>query len=570
MKAKDIITEWTDPQDMVYGPRGRPGAEMGPGSYGGGGFTGGRGRAAIGPGTAEVIPVTRSTRGQTFKDLNPTDLKTTNNSILSKIKDLVSKPGTQVPPVKTRVEPTFIDNVKQISGSSKEVKPTTPNSATTTQTVSGKVQKPKVDIKPGETPKDAVNRAQAELKTKQNKPPSKEAQKYKQEQEKWKEWADKNKETKTEKSADKSSSTNNRVEPTSNKPADKTNKVSSKNQNREEPSFTSDKKVSLNPSKKKNKGNQNSDTSSLKASPVEKKALKVAALPVAAAIALGAKGYSDSVNGDDTKKNSDKPADKPVDKPADNDAAKPADSSADNSADKPADSSADSSADNSADKPADSDSSSNNSADKPSDSSADKPSDSSSKPADKNAAKPSDRNSSSNNSASNNDNAGRATRSRRVSSDNSNKSNKSTDGELADLMRLAGNNKSSSSTKDIDPLNTVKPIELAPDVEPINTDSVASKPSRPGEYDKSDRGLLGGEIKYRTDSDGRNWIANPQKQGAMANYNRGAPDEISYITSAQVGDAVDRAKSGVKNILGMNESVEANQALSTIKRLSRQ
>lgn len=554
MKLKDIISEGRSPSDDLMNTddavqmgsmphlgdigrrsphRGDPVMNIelpGPGGTG----SGGRNIPGV---SGKVKPST----SQTFKDLNPKDVKSS-KSVFSKIKDLVSKPGKEeVPATKKKIEPS-LDNVKTVSGSTKQVTPTTPNSATTTQTVSGKVQKPKIDRKEGETTADAIKRAQA------TNPLSKEAQKYKQDQEKWKEWADKNKETKTEKPADKptdkSASTNKKIEPTLDKPSDKpVSKVSTKNQKREEPSFTSDKKPSLTNKPTNKKSKYDGEEGELGLTPAERIVGKAAKFGALGVLGAGALGYKDSLKGDeedtDTK-----------DTPSDQEQTKPTDSETDNKkSDTPAD-----------EKPTN---------DTGSDSSDD--------------------------STPNADAVGRAVRSTaNVPSVKPVTTPKSD--ELATVKRLSGipntdNKVTTPSVKKTD--FKVKPLTLPSDTdftkskvatstEPREPDYTVEpdsrtadvpaqpKPSRPGEYDKTDRGLLGGTIKYRTDSEGRNWIANPQKQGAMANFSRGQDDEVPYITSAQVGDAVDRAKSGVKNILGMNESVEANQALSTIKRLSRQ
>lgn len=557
MKLKDIVSEGRSPSDDLMsrddavqmgslphlGDIGRRSPHRGdpvmnielPGPGG----TGSGGRSIPGV-SGKVKPST----SQTFKDLNPKDIKS-NKSVFSKIKDLVSKPGKEeVPATKKKIEPS-LDNVKTVSGSTKQVTPTTPNTATTTQTVSGKVQKPKIDRKEGETTADAIKRAQA------TKPLSKEAQKYKQDQEKWKEWADKNKETKTEKPADKptdkSASTNKKIEPTLDKPSDKpVSKISTKNQKREEPSFTSDKKPSLTKKPTNKKSNYDGEEGELGRTPFEKAAMKATGALAAASLGMAGLGYKDSLKGDeedtDTK-------DTPPEQEK-TDSTKPADSETDNK--KP-------------DTPADEKPTSDTGSDSSDDSTPDA------------------------------DAAGRAVRSSTNVPSTKPVTVPKSDA-LDDVKRLSGilntdNKVTTPSVKKID--YKVKPLTLPSDtdftkptvtksIEPREPDYTVEpdprtadvpalpKPSRPGEYDKTDKGLLGGTIKYRTDSEGRNWIANPQKQGGAASLYGGADDEVRYITSAQVGDAVDRAKSGVKNILGMNESVEANQALSIIKRLSRQ
>ena len=86
------------------------------------------------------------------------------------------------------------------------------------------------------------------------------------------------------------------------------------------------------------------------------------------------------------------------------------------------------------------------------------------------------------------------------------------------------------------------------------SDEPVKKSSRPGEYELTDKGLLGGDIKYRQDDSGRKFVpgkANP--------FDRNPPEQRYYS-----GDDV---KQGFKNLFNMNESAEDN-LLNKIKHLS--
>ena len=86
------------------------------------------------------------------------------------------------------------------------------------------------------------------------------------------------------------------------------------------------------------------------------------------------------------------------------------------------------------------------------------------------------------------------------------------------------------------------------------SDEPVKKSSKPGEYELSDKGLLGGDIKYRQDDSGRKFVpgkANP--------FDRNPPEQRYYS-----GDDV---KQGFKNLFNMNESAEDN-LLNKIKHLS--
>jgi hypothetical protein len=69
----------------------------------------------------------------------------------------------------------------------------------------------------------------------------------------------------------------------------------------------------------------------------------------------------------------------------------------------------------------------------------------------------------------------------------------------------------------------------------------AAEPAAPADTYSTEKGLLGGDITVRTDAQGRKFVPNPQKQGAMAYLNRGAPDEVAYRSA-------DDIKQGVSNL----------------------
>jgi hypothetical protein len=68
-----------------------------------------------------------------------------------------------------------------------------------------------------------------------------------------------------------------------------------------------------------------------------------------------------------------------------------------------------------------------------------------------------------------------------------------------------------------------------------------AEPAAPADTYSTEKGLLGGDITVRTDAQGRKFVPNPQKQGAMAYLNRGAPDEVAYRSA-------DDIKQGVSNL----------------------
>jgi len=67
-------------------------------------------------------------------------------------------------------------------------------------------------------------------------------------------------------------------------------------------------------------------------------------------------------------------------------------------------------------------------------------------------------------------------------------------------------------------------------------------------------GLLGGDINVRTDAQGRKFVPNPQKQGAMANFNRGAPDEVRYYSPNDIKQGVSSLADRFKSFFGGGKS----------------
>lgn len=603
MKAKDIINETRSPSDDLMGDRlvvpigGLPDSHFG--DIGrtsphrgdpimspdlGGGFTGAGGGRGI-PRLSGAPKAKSSTDKQTFKDLNPKDLKgqSASKSLLDR---LFGKAEPKADVTKKRVEPSLGD-VKQISGTSKQVTPSTGKSEPR-QSVSGKVEKPKVEREPGETVADAIKRAQAKT---EKKPLSKEAEKFKKEQEAWKDWQQSNKDAAAKKAKDQkdiadkeTGGTKKRVEP-------ELKDVPATNLGRSEPNLTGKKregtpkvgrekagirknreywqkempvdtiggkvvdklmgidrgasKASGKSAKQSSRGRVSSKADELdQLTTAEKRALKVAVPFVAGATALGAKGYYDSLQGDEEQGKEETP-DTSTSVPSsavDNEPAKGSEQGSEK-----ADAPVDNTAVDTEVKPA---------------------ADISVKP----ISKPSDKEDDVFKSASG--------------------SSEKPD-ELAHIKKLSGaKDTTPKASKVVQKVAPKTDLSSAPVVEPKSSEvsskatdttkdttkdtadteiekEVTPPESKPGEYDKTDTGLFGGKINYRTDKYGTHWIANPQKQSpALQNLNRGAPDEVPYITSSQVSDTVNKAKAGVKSILGMNEDAKANEDLALLKRLS--
>ena len=70
----------------------------------------------------------------------------------------------------------------------------------------------------------------------------------------------------------------------------------------------------------------------------------------------------------------------------------------------------------------------------------------------------------------------------------------------------------------------------------------------------TEKGVFGGDINVRTDSQGRKFVANPQKQGALANLNRGAPDEVRYYSPDDVKKGVSSLADRFKSFFGGNKA----------------
>jgi hypothetical protein len=77
--------------------------------------------------------------------------------------------------------------------------------------------------------------------------------------------------------------------------------------------------------------------------------------------------------------------------------------------------------------------------------------------------------------------------------------------------------------------------------------SASTTPAPAANTYSTEKGLFGSDINVRTDAQGRKFVPNPQKQGAMSYLNRAAPDEVRYYSADDVKQGVsglaDRFKS---------------------------
>jgi hypothetical protein len=78
----------------------------------------------------------------------------------------------------------------------------------------------------------------------------------------------------------------------------------------------------------------------------------------------------------------------------------------------------------------------------------------------------------------------------------------------------------------------------------------AAEPAAPADTYSTEKGLLGGDVTVRTDAQGRKFVPNPQKQGAMAYLNRGAPDEVAYRSADDIKQGVSNLADRFKNFFG--------------------
>jgi hypothetical protein len=123
-------------------------------------------------------------------------------------------------------------------------------------------------------------------------------------------------------------------------------------------------------------------------------------------------------------------------------------------------------------------------------------------------------------------------------------------------MSYAGNQVAQPAGGNAKPASTPAPqtnaVGIAPQAQVAGQDALgiggpksapAGAAAKPASADtvSTEKGLLGGDINVRTDAQGRKFVPNPQKQGVLANFNRGAPDEVRYYS----GDDV---KQGVSNL----------------------
>ena len=77
-----------------------------------------------------------------------------------------------------------------------------------------------------------------------------------------------------------------------------------------------------------------------------------------------------------------------------------------------------------------------------------------------------------------------------------------------------------------------------------------AEPAAPADTYSTEKGLLGGDITVRTDAQGRKFVPNPQKQGAMAYLNRGAPDEVAYRSADDIKQGVSNLADRFKSFFG--------------------
>jgi len=78
----------------------------------------------------------------------------------------------------------------------------------------------------------------------------------------------------------------------------------------------------------------------------------------------------------------------------------------------------------------------------------------------------------------------------------------------------------------------------------------AAEPAAPADTYSTEKGLLGGDVTVRTDAQGRKFVPNPQKQGAMAYLNRGAPDEVAYRSADDIKQGVSNLADRFKSFFG--------------------
>jgi hypothetical protein len=78
----------------------------------------------------------------------------------------------------------------------------------------------------------------------------------------------------------------------------------------------------------------------------------------------------------------------------------------------------------------------------------------------------------------------------------------------------------------------------------------AAEPAAPADTYSTEKGLFGSDINVRTDAQGRKFVPNPQKQGAMSYLNRAAPDEVRYYSADDVKQGVSGLADRFKSFFG--------------------